>query len=92
MYFTDEPEYVVLNGTKRWCTGADFADAIYCLVRSGDNDARHENLSFVLVPTDAPGISILPIEHANLRYTLSSDVILEDVEVPTTREVSPPDG
>ena len=73
---------LVLNGTKRWCTGADFADLIYCLVRSGDESRRHENLSFVLVPTDAPGLAIHPIEHMNLRYTLSCDVILEDVELP----------
>ena len=78
---------LVLNGVKRWCTGADFADYIYCLVRSGDEGARYRNLSFVLVPPDAPGVGILPIEHMNLRYTLSSDVILEDVRVPAANLV-----
>jgi alkylation response protein AidB-like acyl-CoA dehydrogenase len=73
---------LILNGFKRWCTGADFADYIYCLVRSGDDSQRYENLSFVLVPPDAPGIAIHPIDHLNLRYTLSSDVILENVELP----------
>jgi len=73
---------VVLRGTKRWCTGADFADYIYCLVRSGEESERHRNLSFVLVPPKSAGVTILPIEHMNLRYTLSSDVILEDVELP----------
>ena len=72
---------LIVNGFKRWCTGADFADTIYCLVRTGAESARHRNLSFVLIPTDAPGVTIHPIEHGNLRYTLSSDVILEDVEV-----------
>ncbi len=73
---------VLLNGAKRWCTGADFADYIYCLVRSGPAEARHRNLSFLLVPTDAPGLSMTPIEHVNLRYTLSSDVYFEDVSLP----------
>ncbi|MEQ8857981.1 MAG: acyl-CoA dehydrogenase family protein [Pseudomonadales bacterium] len=73
---------VVVNGAKRWCTGADFADYIYCLVRSGPADARHRNLSFLLVPTDAPGLSMTPIEHVNLRYTLSSDVFFDDVTLP----------
>jgi alkylation response protein AidB-like acyl-CoA dehydrogenase len=75
-------EGVVVNGTKRWCTGADFADYIYCLVRSGPAEARHRNLSFLLIPTSAPGLSLQPIEHVNLRYTLSSDVYFEDVELP----------
>jgi len=73
---------VVVNGAKRWCTGADFADYIYCLVRSGPPEERHHNLSFLLIPTDAEGISMQPIEHVNLRYTLSSDVYFEDVELP----------
>ena len=73
---------VVVNGFKRWCTGADFADTIYCLVKSDDEAPRHANLSFVLIPTSAAGVTVHPIEHANLRYTLSSDVILEDVELP----------
>ena len=72
---------LIINGFKRWCTGADFADTIYCLVRSGAESARHRNLSFVLIPTDTPGVTVHPIEHSNLRYTLSSDVILEDVEL-----------
>lgn len=73
---------LVLDGFKRWCTGADFADVIYCLVRSDEEAPRYRNLSFVLVPTDAPGLTLHPIEHMNLRYTLSSDVILEGVELP----------
>ncbi|MEL7452585.1 MAG: acyl-CoA dehydrogenase family protein, partial [Pseudomonadota bacterium] len=26
---------IVVTGSKRWCTGADWSDYIYCLVRSG---------------------------------------------------------
>ena len=73
---------IVINGAKRWCTGADFADIIYCLVRSGAAEERYRNLSFLLVPTDAPGLSMTPIEHVNLRYTLSSDVYFDNVELP----------
>ena len=75
---------IVVNGAKRWCTGADWADYIYCLVRSGPRDARHRNLSFLLIPTDTPGISMQPIEHANLRYTASMDVFLDDVVLDDT--------
>jgi alkylation response protein AidB-like acyl-CoA dehydrogenase len=78
---------VVLNGFKRWCTGADFADYIYCLVQSDPDAPRYQNLSLMLVPPDSAGVTIHPIEHGNLRYTLSSDVILEDVEVPVENVV-----
>lgn len=73
---------VVLNGSKRWCTGADFADYIYCLVRSDEGLPRYRNLSFVLVPPTSPGVTVTPIEHMNLRYTLSCDVHCDEVAVP----------
>lgn len=76
-----------IDGFKRWCTGADWVDYIYCLVRSGPPEARYENLSFVLIPPKTPGIRVHPIEHANLRYTLSSDVLFENVEIPASQIV-----
>lgn len=77
-------EEIIINGVKRWCTGADWSDYIYCLVRSGPADARYKNLSFVLIPTDTPGISMQPLEHANLRYTKSMDVYFDDVRLPSS--------
>ncbi|MDP6978449.1 MAG: acyl-CoA dehydrogenase family protein [Myxococcota bacterium] len=84
---SDDGSAVILNGSKRWCTGAEFADFIYCLVRSDDSSNRYRNLTLVLVPTDLPGITIAPIDHMNLRYTLSSDVMFDDVHVPIDRVV-----
>ena len=77
-----EGDDVVLNGTKRWCTGADFADYIYCLVNSAPEGDRYKNLSLVLVPRDTPGMTLSPIEHINLRYTLSSDVHFDEARIP----------
>ncbi|MDP6377377.1 MAG: acyl-CoA dehydrogenase family protein [Pseudomonadales bacterium] len=79
---SENGEQVVINGTKRWCTGADFADQIICLVNSDPDGKRYRNLSFVLVPPDAEGVTVAPIEHINLRYTASSDVAFDDVVVP----------
>ena len=73
---------VVLNGSKRWCTGADWADVIYTLVRSGPAEARYKNLSFLLVPAGTPGLSMQDIAHSNLRYTKSQDVFFDDVRLP----------
>lgn len=77
-----EGDEVVLNGAKRWCTGADFADYIYCLVNSDPQAPRYQNLSLVLVPRETAGVTLSPIEHINLRYTLSSDVYFDEARVP----------
>ena len=77
-----EGDEVVINGTKRWCTGVRKADYIYTLVRSGPAEEKHRNLSFVLVPRTAAGISIVDINHLGLRYSATTDVIFEDVRAP----------
>ncbi len=79
-----EGDEIIINGAKRWCTGADWCQYIYTLVRSGDADARYHNLSFVLIPADAPGVSMQPIHHANLRYTASMDVYFDSVRLPAS--------
>jgi alkylation response protein AidB-like acyl-CoA dehydrogenase len=78
---------VIVNGTKRWCTGARFADYIYCLVRSDADAPRYRNLSILLVPTNARGITIRDIDHLGLRYTETTDVIFDEVEVPAVNVV-----
>jgi alkylation response protein AidB-like acyl-CoA dehydrogenase len=82
-----DEEKVIINGTKRWCTGARVADVIYTLVRSGSKEDRYRNLSLVLVPTSAPGLSIVDIDHIGLRYSETTDVIFDDVEVPVSNIV-----
>lgn len=81
---------VIVNGAKRWCTGADWADVIYCLVRSGPADQRYRNLSFLLIPTNTPGIRMQGIEHSNLRYTDSQDVFFDNVRIPAANIVGGP--
>lgn len=82
---------LVINGAKRWCTGADWSDYIYCLCRSGEPGARHGNLTFVLIPTGTPGISMQPLAHSNLRYTKSMDVYFDDVRLPESTIVGGPE-
>ena len=77
-----EGESIVVNGAKRWCTGADWADYIYCLVNSDAAEAKREGLSFLLIPPRTPGVTITPMEHVNLRYTASCDVHFDDVRLP----------
>ncbi|MEY2882375.1 MAG: hypothetical protein RL490_99 [Pseudomonadota bacterium] len=81
---------IVINGAKRWCSGADWSDVLYTLVRSGAPGDRYRNLSFVLIPTDTPGITMQGIQHSNLRYMASQDVYFDDVRVPAANIVGGP--
>jgi alkylation response protein AidB-like acyl-CoA dehydrogenase len=73
---------VIVNGTKRWTTGAGIADYIYTLVRSGKPEERRKNLSFVLIPANARGVTIKRIEAMGAKGVQTNDVLLQDVEVP----------
>lgn len=73
---------LVIRGAKRFCTGAELADYIYALVRSDPDKPKYQNLSFVLIPTDAPGLSITKMGTMGARGAATTDVQLEDVEVP----------
>ena len=79
---SDDGRSVILNGVKRWCTGARFADYILCLVKSDRDAPRYQNLSFVLVPPATPGITVQDIDHIGLRYAATTDVIFDNVIVP----------
>lgn len=91
-HLEDDGKTVVVNGAKRWCTGADWADYIYCLVNSDADGKKYKNLTVLLVPTDAPGITMQPIEHSNLRYTASCDVFFDDVRIPVEQVLGGPEG
>ncbi|MBL4807866.1 MAG: acyl-CoA/acyl-ACP dehydrogenase [Rhodobacteraceae bacterium] len=75
-------DHVRINGTKRFCSGAEISDYIYTLVRTGPAEDRYRNLSLVLVPPTTPGVTITPIEGLGMKGAETTDVIFEDVEVP----------
>lgn len=77
-----EGDALIVNGTKRWCTGAHIADYIFCLLRTGPKEEKYKNLSIVLIPPALPGITITPLGHLGIRGVETKDVIFEDVRVP----------
>ena len=79
---------VVVNGMKRWCTGATLADYIYALVRTGPLEAKRKNLSFVLIPTTAKGVSMTQIRVMGCRGLPTNDAVFEDVEIPFENVIS----
>lgn len=73
---------LVVNGSKRFCSGASIAQYLYTLVRTGPREERHRNLTLVLIPTDAAGISLTPQDTLGLKGTGTYDVAFTDVVVP----------
>ncbi|HJL60719.1 MAG TPA: acyl-CoA dehydrogenase family protein [Pseudomonadales bacterium] len=89
---SEDGKEVIINGTKRWCTGARFADYIICLLNSDPDGKKYQNLSFVLIPTNSTGITVYDLDHSGLRYARSTDVIFEDVHVPAENILGGPES
>ena len=51
----------VIDGQKIWTSLAQFAQWIFVVCRTTPGSARHEGLSFLLVPMDQPGVEVRPI-------------------------------
>jgi len=58
----DNGDHFVINGQKIWTSGAQFADWMFCLVRTDPDVPKHEGISFVLLTMDQPGVTIKPIK------------------------------
>lgn len=56
----DGDDYV-LNGSKIWTTHAQWADWMFCLVRTSTEGRPQEGISFLLLRMDTPGIQIKPL-------------------------------
>lgn len=83
----DGDDYLV-NGTKIWTTHAQFADHIFCLVRTDSSGRPQHGITFLLIPMSAPGVRVAPI------ITLAADhevnqVFFDDVRVPQANRVGP---
>ena len=52
----------VVNGQKTWTTLAQYADWIFCLVRTDPAAKKQEGISFILIDMKTPGITVRPIQ------------------------------
>jgi alkylation response protein AidB-like acyl-CoA dehydrogenase len=56
----DKGDHYLINGSKIWTSGGQYADWCFCLVRT-DTSKKHEGISFVLIDMKTPGVSVKPI-------------------------------
>jgi len=82
----DGDDYIV-NGTKTWTTLGQYADWIFCLVRTTSDTARkQEGISFLLIDMNTPGVTVQPIITIEGEHEVN-EVHFEDVRVPVANLV-----
>ena len=80
-------DHWLVNGQKIWISLADHADYLWLACRTDPDQPRHKGLSILMLPMDAPGVSMTPIQ--NLGDSAIYAVYLEDVKVPLDNLVGP---
>ncbi len=81
----DKGDHYLVNGVKTWTTMAQYADWMFCLVRTSNEDIRQMGISFILIDMNTPGISVKPIITLDTPaegYQEINMVYFEDVKVP----------
>jgi alkylation response protein AidB-like acyl-CoA dehydrogenase len=81
MRATREGNEYVLNGQKTWTTLGQYADWIFCLVRTDPDVKPQRGISFILVRMDTPGITVRPIITMDGAHEVN-EVYFENVRVP----------
>lgn len=82
----DGDSYIV-NGQKIWTTLAQWADWIFCLVRTDPNAPKKQaGISFLLFDVKSPGVTIRPIKLIDGGYEVN-EVFFENVRVPADQLV-----
>lgn len=77
-----EGDEIVLNGTKRWCSGAGHSEGYVVFCRF-DDIAGAKGIGAVFVDKDTPGLSFGAQERLmGFRGVPSADMALDDVRVP----------
>ncbi|MCP5043410.1 MAG: acyl-CoA dehydrogenase, partial [bacterium] len=69
----------VINGQKAWTSLADFSDYIWLAARTDPESKKHRGLSMLLVPNDAPGLTVAPIWTLGVR---TNSTYFDNVRVP----------
>jgi len=79
-------EHFLVNGHKIWTSYANFADWIFCLVRTDPLAKKHDGISFILIDMNDPGVRTRPIRLISGSSPFC-ETFIENVRVPMTNLV-----
>ncbi len=87
----DAGDHFLVNGQKTWTTYAQYADWIFCLVRTSTEGKKQAGISFLLIDMKSEGIEVKPM--LTIGHTPAfCDTFFENVKVPKENLVGPLDG
>ena len=81
-----EGDHYIVNGQKTWTTLAQYADMIFCLVRTDPTVRKQEGISFLLIDMHAPGVTVRPIIMLDEEHEVN-EVFFDNVRVPVANLV-----
>ena len=79
-------DFYVVNGQKTWTTLAQWADWIFCLVRTDSSGKKQEGISFLLIDMTSPGITVKPIITMDGGDEVN-EVFFDNVRVPVENRI-----
>lgn len=83
---TREGDHYRVNGQKTWTTYGQYADMIFCLVRTDPSVKKQDGISFLLIDMKSPGVTVRPIITLD-GYHEINEVFFQDVMVPVANLV-----
>ena len=87
-----EDNHVILNGTKRWCSGAGHAEAYVVYCRMSDEQGA-KGIGAIVVEKDTPGFSFGKQEHhMGFKGVASADMYFDNVRIPIENILVPAGG
>ncbi|HZJ27378.1 MAG TPA: acyl-CoA dehydrogenase family protein [Acidimicrobiia bacterium] len=81
----DGDDYVI-SGQKTWCSFGHVGDIGELLVRTDPDAPKHKGITWLMLPMDAPGIEIRPIETV-LGSSEFCELFLDEVRVPVANRI-----
>tara|TARA_R110000823_G_scaffold305166_3_gene427114 strand:- start:43184 stop:44362 length:1179 start_codon:yes stop_codon:yes gene_type:complete len=81
-----EGDEYVINGSKIWTTYAQYANWIFCLVRTDSSGRKQEGITFLLIDMNSPGVTVRPIDTIDGFHHLN-EVFFENVRVPVENRI-----
>jgi len=87
----DKGDHYLVNGSKIWTSGAQYADWCYCLVRTDPKAKKHEGISFMMIDMHSPGVEVRPILLINGTSPFC-ETFFTDVKVPKENQWGPLNG